>query len=190
MADPDNARVALERALQFTVLTLAFLGRDRGTDRQNTALDGITKAAAELDPVLRTALAERATTAAGEPTKLPGREAIKEAVREACDYAAALRLGTRSAIVERAADNLLAQPSQSEPGRDMVLAAAKAAWRADMVDKAEQRGDHIPDTFDFEWGWEQCATMPLSGPGFVRQWTTIALACLAAATPTKAASDG
>lgn len=68
---------------------------------------------------------------------------------------------------------------QTDLSDEQVLDAAKAAWRAGFIHRAKQRGDPMPETFDFEWGWNECATMPLSGPGFVSKWTTIARAVLA-----------
>jgi hypothetical protein len=64
---------------------------------------------------------------------------------------------------------------------ELVLTVAKACWRADMIDRAESEGRRVPDTFDFEWGWSELSTMPLSGPGFIREWTVIARAALQAA---------
>lgn len=98
--------------------------------------------------------------------------------------AASNHLGAAQAL-DMAADRIAALSHASPVDEGMVMAAAKAAWRADMIDKAEQRGHPVPDSFDFDWGWDQSASMPLSGPGFVRQWTTIAKAALLAASTPK-----
>lgn len=75
------------------------------------------------------------------------------------------------------------QASPIRTAAEAVEAAARAAWKADMVQRAMQRGQVIPDTFDFAWAWDQCSSMPLSGPGFVAQWHAIAEAVLATRIP-------
>lgn len=94
-------------------------------------------------------------------------------------------------IVEHNLDVILAAlESRPAPTEERILVAAKAAWRADMIDAADQRGHPMHDGFDFEWGWKELATMPLSGPGFVRQWTTIAKAALATDTTPSRDEEG
>ena len=53
---PD-LRTVLTEALYFAVCTLAFHGRDRGTDRQEKMLDDMEDLARDLDPRVRAALA-------------------------------------------------------------------------------------------------------------------------------------
>lgn len=45
----EQLRAKLEDARTHAVMTLAFLDRDRGTDRQETALDDIIKSARKLN---------------------------------------------------------------------------------------------------------------------------------------------
>lgn len=47
----------LKDALYLAVSTLAFHGRDRGTDRQDSMLDGLEEVARKADPTIRAALA-------------------------------------------------------------------------------------------------------------------------------------
>ena len=49
----DKLREALDKSLQFACLTLAFHGRDRGTDHQEKMLDDLEVLARELDPLVR-----------------------------------------------------------------------------------------------------------------------------------------
>lgn len=53
----DELREALQASLEFACLTLAFHGRDRGTDRQERMLDDLEELARKLDPQMRKALA-------------------------------------------------------------------------------------------------------------------------------------
>lgn len=55
-APPAMDREALQKGLEFAVLTLAFHGRDRGTDREAKMLDDLEQLARELDPLMRRAL--------------------------------------------------------------------------------------------------------------------------------------
>ena len=54
---PDAVREAVQKGLEFVAVTLAFLGRDRGTDRESKTLDGLAIEARALDPIMREALA-------------------------------------------------------------------------------------------------------------------------------------
>ena len=56
-APPAMDREALQKGLEFAVLTLAFHGRDRGTDREAKMLDDLEQLARELDPLMRQAIA-------------------------------------------------------------------------------------------------------------------------------------
>lgn len=60
----ERLRSELENARQNAVLTIAFLGRDRGTDRQHVALDGIAQSAVDLDRRIQKTLSVE--NAAGE----------------------------------------------------------------------------------------------------------------------------
>ena len=55
-ASPLRGRQALELALQEIVLTIAFLGRDAGTDRLAGTIDGIISRLAKADIAIRSAL--------------------------------------------------------------------------------------------------------------------------------------
>lgn len=63
-ADVEGMREALGKAHLFAVLTLAFLGRDRVTDRQEQMLDDLQREAASIEATLRAAL-----TASEQPAK-------------------------------------------------------------------------------------------------------------------------
>lgn len=56
-APPAMDREALQKGLEFAVLTLAFYGRDRGTDREAKMLNDLEQLARELDPLMRQAIA-------------------------------------------------------------------------------------------------------------------------------------
>lgn len=85
------------------------------------------------------------------------------------------------------ADRLRAALSLSQPTVDRE-AIARAAYKADFLHRMKD----VPATFDFDWAWNECASMPLSGPGFVGQWYAIADAILAVLNPQtlKVGSEG
>lgn len=53
--EPDP-REALNKALEFACLAIAFIGRDRGTDRIDTTLDGLCEEARALEGLCRATL--------------------------------------------------------------------------------------------------------------------------------------
>jgi len=57
-AEIDWLREALDKALQFACLTLAFIGRDRGSSRMETTLTGLCDNAKILEAEIRAALAK------------------------------------------------------------------------------------------------------------------------------------
>jgi hypothetical protein len=79
----------LTEALYFAVCTLAFHGRDRGTDRQEGMLDDLEKLARDLDPRIRAARASLSTVAAANDEGVA--EAF-EAAAQVCDERAAGRI--------------------------------------------------------------------------------------------------
>jgi len=60
-------REALQASLEFACLTLAFHGRDRGTDRQERMLDDLEELARKLDAQVRKALATPPASDAAVP---------------------------------------------------------------------------------------------------------------------------
>lgn len=62
----SNLRPALDKALTFICMFMAFDGRDRGTNRMDRTLDGLCKLAKEAHDVVRAALAERSTLVDGD----------------------------------------------------------------------------------------------------------------------------
>ena len=56
-APADGLVEALYDAHLFSCMVLAFIGRDRGTERQDAMLDGLCVEASKIDDQLRTALA-------------------------------------------------------------------------------------------------------------------------------------
>lgn len=68
-------------------------------------------------------------------------------------------------------------PTASAPAGDGVrLDMAKRLFWADV--KLGENADRIPDEWCERW-WEQSSTMPLSGPGFLEKWLSLADAALA-----------
>jgi hypothetical protein len=65
----DDVREALQAALQFACLTLAFIGRDQGTERINRTLDGLCKEAVKLEAMLRPLTAQAKAKEASSATK-------------------------------------------------------------------------------------------------------------------------
>jgi hypothetical protein len=54
---PASGRAVLEKALEFACMTIAFIGRDQGTDRIDRTLSDLTGEAIKLERQLRPALA-------------------------------------------------------------------------------------------------------------------------------------
>jgi len=78
-----NLDKVLTDALYLAVATLAFHGRDRGTDRQERMLDGLEKLAKELDPRIRAARDDLRTTPPASDAAVPARPVMRmEVIRE------------------------------------------------------------------------------------------------------------
>lgn len=57
VSDDETLQDALKQALYLAVATVAFIGRDEGTDRLQSTLDGLVNVALRTDPVIRRAIA-------------------------------------------------------------------------------------------------------------------------------------
>lgn len=72
-----------------------------------------------------------------------------------------------------------ARPAPAEDAVERVELAKRLFWTETML---SEDADRIQDHWRDKW-WQDCADMPLSGPGFVRKWLALADAALAAMQP-------